>query len=71
MTKVFLFAATLALAGCATEQAPVNSRPAGLEPVTLTPSGAPMGRDNPLPTYQQPSVGPERRLEPPPPPRRP
>ena len=59
------------LAGCAsTEQQPTVAR-SGLEPLTLSPSGVPMGRDNPTATYLQPSMGPERRVEPPPPPRRP
>ena len=59
------------LAGCATtEQQPGVAQP-GLEPLTLSPSGAPMGRDNPIATYLQPSLGPERRIEPPPAPRRP
>ena len=70
MTKVFLLAAMLALAGCATEKTAQNSRPTGLEPVAVTPSATQMGRDNPVATYQQPQIGPEQRLEPPPPPRR-
>jgi hypothetical protein len=68
MTRFALLALPFILAACAgTAEAP----PAGLEARTLSPSGAPMGRDNPTSTYMQPSVGPERRVEPPPPPRRP
>ena len=67
----FLAAAVLAFAaGCTTS--PENRAPAtaDITAPTLSPSGAPMGRDTPVATYQQPVVGPERRPEPPPPPRR-
>jgi len=59
------------LAGCATTEHQARVAQSGLEPLTLSPSGVPMGRDNPTATYLQPSLGPERRIEPPPPPRRP
>ena len=71
-TGLILIAAAL-LSACATpEQAPVGGTTSpGVEPRAQSPSGAPLGRDNPTSTYQQPAVGPERRLEPPPLPRRP
>ena len=59
------------LAGCATTEQQPPVAQAGLEPLTLSPSPTHMGRDNPAATYLQPSMGPERRIEPPPPPRRP
>lgn len=74
MTRFTILLAVLAFAaGCTTS--PENRAPAGatadITERALSPSGAPMGRDTPTATYQQPVVGPERRIEPPPPPRRP
>jgi hypothetical protein len=72
MARITVLSVVLALlAACTTtEQARVDTT-AGIQPYGLSPSGAPLGRDNPAATYTQPVVGPERRVEPPPAPRRP
>jgi len=74
MARIIVLSAFLGLlSACSTtEQGQVSAGgTTGLEPVTLTPSPTHMGRDNPTATYVQPSMGPERRIEPPPAPRRP
>jgi hypothetical protein len=70
MARIIVLGALAAIfAGCAsTDQA--AQRTGGLEPQGLSASGAPLGRDNPVATYTQPNVGPERRVEPPPVPQR-
>jgi hypothetical protein len=71
MTRLLLIAIAL-LAGCTTTpDAPTTAgRTADIADRALSPTGAPLGRDTPVATYQQPAVGPEPRVEPPPPRRR-
>jgi hypothetical protein len=74
MARIITLSAVLALlAACTTPTTTDQPRAdnAGVQPFGLSPSGAPSGRDDPAGTYAQPVYGPERRVEPPPPPRRP